>query len=255
MDPTDDHLDEQPSSPAGENPMAYLGLRRRNAGDTDSDATPVKKEPGIALNRRGIPARKRKKNSLIYGADDVVSIPVKSPKKRAPKTERSKSESSPAKSTGLDRRLGSPTPPSSPTKRARVADKKKATPKKNDKSTKIKIGDKRKSPSKKKVTVKPKAKKDVAKAKPSKDKFSEDDDVDNDNDVDDDEVGDEFGEDESDDEEDFDLVAQLLEVMPFIVPSYLNSLYSPKCQSTSQGHYHDAIGLRSVECQHCFSFP
>ena len=84
MDLDDDSLDANPSSPAVENPMAYLGLRRRN--ETDSDATPVKKDPGIALNRRGIPARKRKKNSLIYGADDLVSIPVKSPKKRGPKT-------------------------------------------------------------------------------------------------------------------------------------------------------------------------
>jgi hypothetical protein len=84
MDFDDESLDANPSSPAVENPMAYLGLRRRN--ETDSDATPVKKDPGIALNRRGIPARKRKKNSLIYGADDLVSIPVKSPKKRGPKT-------------------------------------------------------------------------------------------------------------------------------------------------------------------------
>ena len=89
MDFDEESLDDNPSSPAVENPMAYLGLRRRNAGETDSDAaaTPIKKEhPGIALNRRGIPARKRKKNSLIYGADDFVSIPVKSPKKRGPKT-------------------------------------------------------------------------------------------------------------------------------------------------------------------------
>ena len=57
MDNDDESLDENPSSPQVENPMAYLGLRRRNAGETDSDATPVKKEPGIALNRRGIPAR------------------------------------------------------------------------------------------------------------------------------------------------------------------------------------------------------
>ena len=32
------------------------------------------KANGIELNARGIPARKRKKNSLIYGADDLVSI-------------------------------------------------------------------------------------------------------------------------------------------------------------------------------------
>ena len=42
----------------------------------------VKNEEGIELNSRGIPARKKKKNSLIYGADDLVSIPVKSPKKK-----------------------------------------------------------------------------------------------------------------------------------------------------------------------------
>ena len=42
----------------------------------------MKNEHGVELNNRGIPARKRKKNSLIYGADDLVSIPVKSPKKR-----------------------------------------------------------------------------------------------------------------------------------------------------------------------------
>ena len=42
----------------------------------------MKNEEGIELNSRGIPARKKKKNSLIYGADDLVSIPVKSPKKR-----------------------------------------------------------------------------------------------------------------------------------------------------------------------------
>ena len=211
MDPDNEHLEEQPSSPTGENPMAYLGLRRRNAGDTDSDATPVKKDPGIALNRRGIPARKRKKNSLIYGADDVVSIPVKSPKKRAPKAERSKSESSPAKSTALDRRLESPTPPSSPTKRARVAEKKKISPRKADRSTKVKVGEKKKVV-KKKVAAKPKPKKDAVKTKLTKEKFSEDDDDDVDNDVDDDELGDDFVEDESDDEEDFDLVAQLLKV-------------------------------------------
>ncbi len=57
MDNDDESLDENPSSPQVENPMAYLGLRRRNAGETDSDVTPVKKDPGIALNRRGIPAR------------------------------------------------------------------------------------------------------------------------------------------------------------------------------------------------------
>ena len=31
------------------------------------------------LNNRGIPARKRKKNSLIFGIDDKISIPLKKP--------------------------------------------------------------------------------------------------------------------------------------------------------------------------------
>ena len=44
--------------------------------------SPSKSASKIELNRRGIPARKRKKNSLIYGSDDLVSIPVKSPKKK-----------------------------------------------------------------------------------------------------------------------------------------------------------------------------
>ena len=45
------------------------------------------------LNNRGIPARKRKANSLIFGMDDKISIPVKNtvkskgkfPKKSAPR--------------------------------------------------------------------------------------------------------------------------------------------------------------------------
>merc|ERR1719153_1800013 len=59
------------------NPLAFLGLQRVGSDIEDS---PIKRENGIELNSRGIPARK--KNSLIYGADDVVSIPVKSPKKK-----------------------------------------------------------------------------------------------------------------------------------------------------------------------------
>ena len=46
MDLEEESLDDNPGSPLSENPMAYLGLRRRNAGETDSDATPVKKDPG-----------------------------------------------------------------------------------------------------------------------------------------------------------------------------------------------------------------
>ena len=43
---------------------------------SDAEESPMKKAKGngIELNARGIPARKRKKNSLIYGADDLVSI-------------------------------------------------------------------------------------------------------------------------------------------------------------------------------------
>ena len=60
------------------NPLAAaLGLKHVD----DKQLSPSK----LALNRRGIPARKRKKNSLIYGTDDLVSIPIKSPKKRGPK--------------------------------------------------------------------------------------------------------------------------------------------------------------------------
>ena len=49
----------------------------------DDEISPVESEPGVELNRRGIPARKRKKNSLIFGDDDLVSLPVRSPKKKA----------------------------------------------------------------------------------------------------------------------------------------------------------------------------
>ena len=46
---------------------------------------------GLELNRRGVPARKRKKNSLIYGTDDLVSIPVRSPKKRGTRSDANES--------------------------------------------------------------------------------------------------------------------------------------------------------------------
>jgi len=64
------------------NPLAFLGLRRVGS---ENEESPVKQElDDIQLNRRGIPARKRKKNSLIFGGDEVVSIPVRSPKKKSP---------------------------------------------------------------------------------------------------------------------------------------------------------------------------
>jgi hypothetical protein len=76
------------------NPLSFLGLRRRGDAKNADDEEDLVKDPdspmtsksGMALNRRGLPARKRKLNSLIYGSDDLVSIPIKSPKKRGPKT-------------------------------------------------------------------------------------------------------------------------------------------------------------------------
>jgi hypothetical protein len=65
------------------NPLAFLGLKRVGVEGDMSPKKPV--TANIELNRRGIPARKRKKNSLIFGGDDLVSIPVKSPvKKKSP---------------------------------------------------------------------------------------------------------------------------------------------------------------------------
>ncbi|XP_040580697.1 protein lin-9 homolog [Lepeophtheirus salmonis] len=69
------------------NPLAFLGLKRvgvEEEEETEEDPS-LSKQGGITLNRRGIPARKRKKNSLIYGTDDLVSIPIRSPRKRGPK--------------------------------------------------------------------------------------------------------------------------------------------------------------------------
>lgn len=64
-----------------------LGLKRVDDPEDDEEEvesqgesagnTPTKSRGGLELNRRGIPARKRKKNSLIYGTDDLVSIPVR----------------------------------------------------------------------------------------------------------------------------------------------------------------------------------
>ena len=74
------------------NPLSFLGLRRRGEENDEVEETetgndsPKTSKGGLELNRRGVPARKRKLNSLIYGTDDLVSIPIKSPKKRGPKT-------------------------------------------------------------------------------------------------------------------------------------------------------------------------
>lgn len=63
------------------NPLAFLGLKR-----VGSDDSPVKHDNSddVQLNRRGLPARKRKKNSLIFGGDEVVTLPQRSPKKKLP---------------------------------------------------------------------------------------------------------------------------------------------------------------------------
>ena len=61
----------------GENPLAFLGLQR--VGENSPS-----KADNVQLNNRGLPARKRKKNSLIFGGDELVSIPVRSPRKKSP---------------------------------------------------------------------------------------------------------------------------------------------------------------------------
>ena len=72
------------------NPLLSLGLRRKDEVPPEEPEEPQDQprtsKGGLQLNNRGIPARKRKLNSLIYGTDDMVSIPIKSPKKRGPKT-------------------------------------------------------------------------------------------------------------------------------------------------------------------------
>merc|ERR1711981_301522 len=72
---------------ASRNPLSFLGLRKLGDSENEEDPEPKTDSPkmskgGVELNNRGVPARKRKLNSLIYGVDDLVSIPVKSPKKR-----------------------------------------------------------------------------------------------------------------------------------------------------------------------------
>ncbi|CAL4168893.1 unnamed protein product, partial [Meganyctiphanes norvegica] len=59
------------------NPLAALGLQR-----VGEERPSPSKEPTIALNRRGMPARIRKKNRMYFD-DDLVSSPtqMKSPKK------------------------------------------------------------------------------------------------------------------------------------------------------------------------------
>lgn len=82
------------------NPLSFLGLRRRGEESPENtenlEESPRTSKGGLELNRRGVPARKRKLNSLIYGIDDLVSIPVKSPKKR------NKNSSTPSKNEQID---------------------------------------------------------------------------------------------------------------------------------------------------------
>ena len=59
-------------------PLSALGLKSRFGGDEeDKDKESNGGGGGMELNNRGLPARKRKKNSLIFGSDDLVSIPVR----------------------------------------------------------------------------------------------------------------------------------------------------------------------------------
>ncbi|XP_050722601.1 protein lin-9 homolog isoform X2 [Eriocheir sinensis] len=70
----------QPQEPQQDfSPLSALGLHR-----VGEDRPSPTKEPSIQLNRRGMPARMRKKNRLYFD-DDLVSSPtqVKSPKKAA----------------------------------------------------------------------------------------------------------------------------------------------------------------------------
>ncbi|XP_045113285.1 protein lin-9 homolog isoform X1 [Portunus trituberculatus] len=70
----------QPQEPQQDfSPLSALGLHR-----VGEDRPSPSKEPSIQLNRRGMPARMRKKNRLYFD-DDLVSTPtqVKSPKKAA----------------------------------------------------------------------------------------------------------------------------------------------------------------------------
>ena len=64
------------SCPSAASPLSALGLKSRFGGD-EEDKDKESNGGGMELNNRGLPARKRKKNSLIFGSDDLVSIPVR----------------------------------------------------------------------------------------------------------------------------------------------------------------------------------
>ena len=67
-----------------------LKMSDLDASDGASNESSAKPEPEDTnqklLNNRGIPARKRKPNSLIFGMDDKISIPVKNTEKNTVKS-------------------------------------------------------------------------------------------------------------------------------------------------------------------------
>ena len=125
------------SSSRPANPLAFLGLKR--VGDEDdndvkkaatksggevsggSSSSVRTSSGGVELNNRGLPARKRKRNSLIYGTDEVVSIPVRSPKKKssAPPSPR-KTAPSPKKSQPTPTTRASPQKQQRPERQRRL---------------------------------------------------------------------------------------------------------------------------------------
>ena len=56
---------------ASRNPLSFLGLRKRDEPENEEETevnnsdSPKMSKGGLELNRRGVPARKRKLNSLI----------------------------------------------------------------------------------------------------------------------------------------------------------------------------------------------
>jgi len=123
--------------PSSANPLSFLGLRRvGKEGDEDQkrEDRRLREAAGLELNRRGLPARKRKRNSLIFGAGDDVEVrwPTRSPKKVRPPND------SLEKISGSRRAASAP---SSPAKR--VLPSASASPKKGNGTTSSKRASKR----------------------------------------------------------------------------------------------------------------
>ena len=76
-----------------------LKMSDLDASDGASNKSSAKPEPEDTnqklLNNRGIPARKRKPNSLIFGMDDKISIPVKNTEKNTVKSKSKFKKSAP----------------------------------------------------------------------------------------------------------------------------------------------------------------